>query len=446
MQSKIRDFTKGNISKELVLFSLPFMLTNAAQVIYPVIDMSIVGKVVGNEAFNSISAAGQLFSLFSIIGTGFCTGGQIYIARLSGSGKKDELNKAACHLLLCALAFSIIITGLCFLIKQPMLRFIGVSDKDLLTASGYFTIVSFAFLPIYAYNAFFSVMRGIGRSVSPFIITVSSLLIKIVLDYLLVKNTGLQIKGTAISTLLANTAAFILAAAYFLKSNSGFFKNLRKFKFERKHLLAVIKLGIPLALRSAAVNASMVISVKMVSHLALELKAAFGISIRAEEMLNKFSQGVTFASSSVIGQNHSAGLSGRVKKALQTAWTECFIIYLVVAVFLVLFPNRVFTFFLNEPSVADYSNQFIFAMLVSFPAMIAARGSNGYIQGIGKSEISFMIALLDSIVSRLGLCYLLGRVFNLGYFGYFLGYTVSSYVGAAPGLLYCKYKIKRSGG
>ena len=42
-----KSFTEGNIAKQLLLFSLPFMASNALLVLYSTIDMIIVGEYVG---------------------------------------------------------------------------------------------------------------------------------------------------------------------------------------------------------------------------------------------------------------------------------------------------------------------------------------------------------------------------------------------------------------
>ena len=44
----INDFTKGNILKQMIVFSIPFMLSNAMQVLYALVDMVVVGQVVGS--------------------------------------------------------------------------------------------------------------------------------------------------------------------------------------------------------------------------------------------------------------------------------------------------------------------------------------------------------------------------------------------------------------
>ena len=43
-KSLTKDFTQGNIAKQLMLFALPFMASNALQVLYSTIDMIVVGS------------------------------------------------------------------------------------------------------------------------------------------------------------------------------------------------------------------------------------------------------------------------------------------------------------------------------------------------------------------------------------------------------------------
>ena len=437
------DFTKGNLYKKFILYSLPFMLTNITQIIYPLIDMAVIGKTGGSETMNSISSAGQIYSLFTIIGTGFCAGGQIYISEAVGSSQKKELYNIACLIFISSTVLSFFVTVFSIVTRTATLEFIGISDDILEKADEYFRIICFSFVPIYAYNAAFAIMRGLGKSVQPFVVTAISLAVKLLSDFILASYNMLNPQNLGITTLVSNIIALAVTLLYFLKISKNAFSQSEKLCFKKEQLFSLLKLSVPLAMRSAAVNISRVFATKTVSGLDEQLRAAFAISIRAEETVNKLSQGVTYASSSVIGQNNSAGNSSRVKQAVQIAWTECTVIYAAIALLFIFSPQFVFKIFLKDSSVTAYASKFAAAMLISFPAMIISRGTNGYIQGTGKSGLCFLIAVLDGIIFRLGLCYLFGRVFSLGYFGYFLGYTVSAYAGAIPGLIYYKYKTKR---
>ena len=76
-----KDFTSGNIAKQLLLFTLPFMASNALQVLYSTIDMVIVGEYVGTAGLSAVSQSSQIIN--------FAT-----MAHFSGAGRgKAERTK-----------------------------------------------------------------------------------------------------------------------------------------------------------------------------------------------------------------------------------------------------------------------------------------------------------------------------------------------------------------
>ena len=64
-----KDFTRGNITKQLLLFSLPFMASNALQVLYSTIDMIIVGEYVGTPGLSAVSQSSQILNFATMAHT-----------------------------------------------------------------------------------------------------------------------------------------------------------------------------------------------------------------------------------------------------------------------------------------------------------------------------------------------------------------------------------------
>ena len=92
MSSITKDFTKGNIAKQLLWLSLPFMASNALQVLYSTIDMIVVGKYVGTPGLSAVSQSSQILNFATMVCLGFSNAGQVLIAQALGAGKKKELN------------------------------------------------------------------------------------------------------------------------------------------------------------------------------------------------------------------------------------------------------------------------------------------------------------------------------------------------------------------
>jgi Na+-driven multidrug efflux pump len=90
----INDYTTGSIPSQLIRFSIPFMLSNALQVLYSLVDMIVVGQFVGSYGLSAVSIASSIFMFMTMLCIGFSNGGQVYIAQIIGAGSRKELNRA----------------------------------------------------------------------------------------------------------------------------------------------------------------------------------------------------------------------------------------------------------------------------------------------------------------------------------------------------------------
>jgi len=76
-----KDFTKGNVPKQLLWFMLPFMASNAMQVLYSTIDMIVVGEYVGTPGLSAVSQSSQILNFATMVCLGFSNAGQVLIAQ-----------------------------------------------------------------------------------------------------------------------------------------------------------------------------------------------------------------------------------------------------------------------------------------------------------------------------------------------------------------------------
>ena len=92
--------------------------------------------------------------------------------------------------------------------------------------------------------------------------------------------------------------------------------------------------------------------------------------------------------------------------------------------------------FSDDTAVHEMSSTFIAAILWMFPALAIMRGTHSFIQGIGNASLGLVLSLLDGVILRIGLSWLFGIVFGLGFYGFVLGYGIATYGCAIPGLIY----------
>ena len=164
--------------------------------------------------------------------------------------------------------------------------------------------------------------------------------------------------------------------------------------------------------------------------------ATFGVGVRIDDIVNKISQGIQYAAMPMISQNIAARQPKRAVQVVRWSWIYSFLLTAVFMIAYILFGKQLFMVFSDDPLVHQMSGDFIRGILWMFPALAVMRGSSAFIQGIGNAKMSMVLALLDGVVLRIGLSWLIGIVLDYGFFGFVLGYGLAAYGCAVPGMVY----------
>ena len=70
-KTQIRDFTRGNITGQLLVFAWPLFLSNLLQVVYNMVDMIIVGNHLGKAGISAVSGGGDVSHFLTVVAMGF---------------------------------------------------------------------------------------------------------------------------------------------------------------------------------------------------------------------------------------------------------------------------------------------------------------------------------------------------------------------------------------
>ena len=63
----IRDLTSGSVPGTLLRFSMPLFLSGLLQMVYNMVDMIVVGQMVGTEGLSAVSIGGEMMMLITFI-------------------------------------------------------------------------------------------------------------------------------------------------------------------------------------------------------------------------------------------------------------------------------------------------------------------------------------------------------------------------------------------
>ncbi len=433
-----KDFTKGNIARQLLLFTLPFMASNALLVLYSTIDMIIVGEFVGTAGLSAVSQSSQIVNFATMVCLGFSNAGQVLLAQAQGAGKRKEMNDIIGTLFSFVSVLALLLAAAMLSTQTWILDTMNIPTESYEMAREYLVICGAGLIFTAGYNFISAVLRGMGDAKRPLLFIGIASAVNLVLDLLFTGLFGWGVAGAAWATIIGQAVSFIFSLFYLYRHRSAFGFDFKRRSFipQFKYVKMITALGTPMAIQMGCINLSMLVVNAMINKVGVVASATFGVGVRIDDIFNKISQGIQYAAVPMISQNIGAGKQNRAKKVVYFAWIYSVTFTVLFVLSYLLCGKQLFMLFSEDPLVHAMSGDFIRAILWMFPAFALMRGSGAFVQGIGNANLSMVLAILDGVVLRIGLSWLFGIYLNWGFYGFVLGYGLAPYGYAIPSMIY----------
>lgn len=414
------------------------MASNALQVFYSTIDMIIVGHFVGTAGLSAVSQSSQIINFATMLCFGFSNAGQVLVAQAFGAKKTREANDIVGTLTVFVLSFSLVISAIVLIFRNPILSAINIPSESEKMAVEYLVICAAGLIFTAGYNLVSAVLRGMGDAKSPFLFIGIASLVNLVLDLLFTGALGWGVAGAAWATIMGQAVSFIFSLFYLYRKRAFFGFDFKRESFipRKKYIGMIASLGTPMAIQSGFINISMLFVNAMINDIGVVESATYGVGVRIDDIINKISLGVQYAAVPMISQNIGAGNRERAKSVVYRTWA---LSLGLTAVFMLIYGvagKELFMLFSDDPLVHAKSGEFISAILWMFPALAIMRGTGAFVQGIGNAKLGMVLSILDGVALRIGLSYLFGIALGYGFFGFVLGYGLAAYGYAIPSLIY----------
>lgn len=428
-QSLIVDFTTGSVPKQLIVFAAPLFLSNLLQVVYNMVDMLIVGQCAGSVGLSAISVGGDISNFMTFVAMGFSNAGQVIISQFIGAKKEDRISRFIGTMVTFLLSCAVIISVIVMIWKRQILGWMNTPDEAWNYALDYITICTVGLVFIYGYNIVSAVLRGFGDSKHPFVFISIASVANVVLDLVFVMGFGWGAAGAALATVLSQTLSFLLAAVFIYKNrkrmNLEF--SIQNFKVDKGYLSTLVKLGIPMAIKNAAVQFSKLFVNSWVNSYGVVVSAVSGVGSKLNTIANLFSNSVNTAGASMVGQNIGAEKYKRVSRVMLYSFViDISIIAVLIAVF-VSFPEVIFGLFTPDTSILPVAMEYVPVGVLVFLGSAFRAPMNTLLNGGGNYKMNFAVAILDGMINRIGFGLLFGIVLRMNYVGFWLGDAVASF-------------------
>ena len=437
------DFTVGPVFPSLFKFAIPLFLSNLLQAVYNMVDMAVVGQVVGESGLSGLSVGGDVLSLLTLVCMGLSGASEIIIAQYLGAGMKERLSRFVGTLVTFMFASSIAVSIICLILRTPILTLINTPPEAWAQAMSYSTTCMFGLLFIYGYNTISAILRGMGDSKRPFLFISIAAVLNLLLDIIFVVIFRWEAFGAALATVISQGVSFASSLVYLYKKRHllGFELNRQHICIRKEELIPLLKLGIPMAIRYGAILFSRIIVNAWINDYGVTVSAVSGVASKVDMVGINLGHAVATASSAMTGQNIGAEKYDRVNRILKTSFILNTICFGAVILIIVLFPLPVFGIFTKDTAVLAVCMEYIPISVLNLVCSALRDSMNGFASGCGNYKYNFTVAILDGVVGRIGFSFLLGSAFGLGYFGYWMGNALA---GATPFVIGIFYYLSGS--
>ena len=203
--------------------AIPSMLAQFVSVFYSIVDRIFVSSIpeVGDLALAGVGVCGPIVTMVTSFAFLIGIGGTPLMGISLGERNKDRAQQILgnCFMMLCVL--SVILTGVVFAIREPMLRLFGASDITYEYAEAYFcTIIGgtiFALLST-GMNQFI-ICQGYAKTgmVSVMLGTV----LNIILDPVMIFTFDMGVRGAALATVISQAASTVFVLGFLFSKRSN---------------------------------------------------------------------------------------------------------------------------------------------------------------------------------------------------------------------------------
>lgn len=402
---------KEKISKLMVKFCIPCVLSLLISALYNIVDQIFVGNSELSTLGNA--ATGVVFPIF-IIAQGFAwyfgDGSAAYINISQGSGDTDKIHKCVGTGMTLTLIVSVILLAIFYPLKTQILTLFGASINSIGYAVEYFNIILGVF-PIYMLsNMINAVVRADGSPSWSMFSMLAGAIVNIILDPIFIFACKWGMSGAAWATVIGQVVSFIISVVYLFRTKT-FRLTLKSFIPNFKIYAQAFKLGLSsLITQMTIVIISLVCNIMLAKYGSMSKYgvdipiAIIAIESKVFTVIINIVVGIVLGCQPIIDYNMGARNFSRVKKLYRAILLSTLAVGLIATVLFEAAPNAVVSIFgkpTNIPNPDDYwefgrKTFRIFLALVTFTCAI--KMSSIFFQAAGNPIFAVLTSLIRDIV------------------------------------------------
>lgn len=449
------DLGKEKISKLLLAFAIPCVISMLINSVYNIVDQIFIGKGVGtlgNAATNVIFPLVIIFNaLAGLIGNGAAANLSLKL----GENDKKLAAKSIGQAISMSVIVSVLISLVAYIFLPQLVYIFGCTDSVYNYAIDYGKIIILGAPFMLIYSALSNIIRADGSPKYSMIMLVIGAVINIILDPIFIFGFNMGVKGGAIATVIGQAVSFLIAIIYIGKIKSV---KLTKDDFKLdKNIFRILSLGLSSFITQATILILFIFMNNIMTKLGANTKFGADIPLSVYGVISKINSlyistvlGISIGSQPIIGFNYGAGNELRVKETIKKVLIVNFIIGIIFNIIFVLFPKQIAGIFISSSDESyDLFMEFATLMCHSFLLVMALNAlemtTSIVIQSVGHVWKSTAVSFIRQIILLIPISLILAFAFNKGIYGVLYAGCISDVLCFISTIFILKSEYKKLG-
>lgn len=349
-----QDFTEVNLSRAIILLSIPAVLEMIMESVFVIVDIFFVSKL-GADAVATVGITESMVTIVYAISLGLATATTSMVSRRIGEKNPEKASLTAFQAILTGICVSTLIGLPGALLSTKLLEIMGASDSIIRNLSGYTRIMlggNVVIMLLFIINAIF---RSAGDAAVAMRVLWVGNIINIILDPCLIFGLGpfpeLGVKGAAVATTTGRGIAVLYQFWLLFFGGKRISLSVRSMRMNFRVIGKLIKISLGSIGQNLIGTTSWIVLVRLISVFGSEIVAGYTIAIRIVSFVLLPSWGISNAASTLVGQNLGAKKPERAEKSVMvTGWINMVLLG-IVGLILVLFPGYFIGLFIIDNQV-----------------------------------------------------------------------------------------------
>ncbi|HKM00989.1 MAG TPA: MATE family efflux transporter [Sedimentibacter sp.] len=418
-------FGEESISKILLKFSIPIILSYLITELYNMVDTIFVGREVGPKGIAALVLVFPIQRIIVALGVMVAVGTSTSFSRCNGKHDFEKARKVLKNGFSLSYSVMILLTITVLLFGDKILIMLGSSENVLPLAKEYLYLVIFGSVFLSMTLFISHVMISLGNPKMSIISTSIGAITNIVLDFILVTKQGMGVEGAAIATTISQIAGFAYAYYQYRKVTKEYNMNF-KFEIDKKVALSIITVGISAFVIEAEDGILMaVLNNLLASTVGDSGIVVLGVISKVYMFLFICILGISVAMQPVVAYNAGAKNYRRLKGIMYETIKFAFITSLIIWALMLAFAQQLIGIFVTDPVIIAEAVVAFRIMIAVFPVISIYYVSITYFQALGKAKTSILISISRQLIIMIPVSIIMVKVFNLGALGVWISYPIS---------------------